>query len=180
MKTKLLIAALITGVAATSVTAAGFGRGEGAGSFGPRGGIAAMDFATVDANADGSITLEELQALPAAKFAEADTDGDGFLSAEELTAQVTAQMAERAAARVEQQITSRDTNGDGVLSLEELQPTDTTRLTSMFERLDADSDGNVTAEEFAAFETAMAQRGQMRGGDHGDRGGRDGGPRNNN
>ena len=90
MKTKLLIAALITGVAATSVTAAGFGRGEGAGSFGPRGGIAAMDFATVDANADGSITLEELQALPAAKFAEADTDGDGVLSAEELNAQVTA------------------------------------------------------------------------------------------
>ena len=176
MKTKLLIAALITGVAATSVSAAGFGRGEGAGSFGPRGGIAAMDFATVDANADGSITLEELQALPAAKFAEADTNGDGVLSAEELNAQVTAQMAERAATRVEQQITSRDTDGDGALSLEELQPTDTTRLTSMFERLDADSDGNVTAEEFAAFETAMAQRDQMRGGD---RGGRDGGQRHN-
>ena len=172
MKTKLLIAALIAGVAATSVSAAGFGRGE-AGSFGGRMGAADLDFATIDANGDGSITLEEMQAIPATKFAAVDTDGSGTLTQEELTAQITADIELRAANHAQMQIAQRDTDGDGVLSLEEMQPTDTTRLATGFARLDADADGVVTAEEFEAFQTAKAERMDR----HGERGGRDGGPR---
>ena len=48
---------------------------------------AATDFATVDADASGAVSLEEAQLawpdLTAESFAAADTDGNGELSAEE-------------------------------------------------------------------------------------------------
>lgn len=49
-----------------------------------------MDFAKVDANADGQVTLEEATAAgwewTAEQFTAADTDGNGTLSVEEFTA----------------------------------------------------------------------------------------------
>ena len=55
---------------------------------------ATTDFATIDADANGSVSLTEVQAswpdLTAEAFAAADTDGNGELSAEEYAALVTA------------------------------------------------------------------------------------------
>lgn len=172
MKTKLMIAALIAGVAATGATAAGFGRGgddhgrrgEMGEGMGPNGLPPMFDFATLDTNGDGSLTLEELQAAPAARFAEADTDGNGALSQDELKAQEMARIEQMAANRAQMMIAQRDTNGDGELSADELQKNEGQGLAVMFARLDADADGTVTAEEFAAAQTRMQAR---MGDDHG-------------
>ena len=168
MKTKLIIAAVVAGLAATSVSAAGFGRGDDAGRMGGRMMQAPMEFASLDTDGDGVLTLEELQAMPAAKFAEADTDGSGTLSQDEVATMVTAQMEQMAANRAQMMIAERDTDGDGLLSAEELQPKNGQGLAMMFARLDADADGTVTAEEFQTAQAQMAQRMQRGGEGHGD------------
>ena len=170
MKTKLIIAAVVAGLAATSVSAAGFGRGDMAGPMG--GGMmpAPLDFASLDTDGNGTLTLEELQAMSAAKFAEADADGSGTLSQDEVAAMVTAQMALMAANRAQMMIAERDTDGDGLLSAEELQPNSGQGLAMMFARLDTDADGSVTAEEFQTAQAQMGQRMQRGGEGFGDQG----------
>ncbi|RYG89356.1 hypothetical protein EU803_17955 [Loktanella sp. IMCC34160] len=166
MKTPLLLAAIAAGFVATGANAAGFGH-DGAGmgrGMGPQMGPM-MDFATLDANGDGSLTLEELQAAPANRFAAQDTDGDGALSPEELTAAMVAEITARAEDRVTRMIGEFDENGDGLLQAEEM-PQPGGRMgrdpfERMFSHMDADEDGVVTAEE---FETAMAEMGEHRQG----------------
>lgn len=125
-------------------------------------------FAELDANEDGQVTIEELQAHRDARFAEADTDSDGAISLEELTAWTEAQQAERMQARTERMLSRLDTDDDGLLSVEEL----TARMgdgSRMIDRLDRDDDGAVSEEEFAQLSERV--RGKMK-----DRmkGGRDG------
>ena len=170
MKTKLIIAAVVAGLAATSVSAAGFGRDDMAGRMGVGMMPMTTDFASLDTDGNGSLTLEELQAMSAAKFAEADVDGSGTLSQEEVTTLVTAQMALMAANRAQMMIAERDTDGDGLLSASELQPNSGQGLAVMFARLDADADGTVTAEEFQTAQTQMGQRMQRGGTGFGDQG----------
>ena len=119
-------------------------------------------FEELDTNADGKITLEEMQARGAARFAETDTNGDGLLSAEEMLA-AHDNAKER---RVNRMIEMRDANGDGQLSMEEMRPKEAkeggkSRGGRMFERFDTDNDGAVTKAEFDA---AVAKHGK-RGGD---------------
>jgi len=119
------------------------------------------DFATLDANGDGQITAEELQAQGAARFAAADTDGNGSLSLEELTAAA----AERRENRAGRMLERLDTNEDGELSQEELAAArGGDRAERMIERADADGNGSISQEEF--------EEAKDRG-----RGGRDGGKR---
>lgn len=70
----------------------------------------------LDANGDGSVTLEEFQAprLDAIhqRFTELDANSDGSLSPEEFGAQ--------ALARLQRRFTALDSNHDGVLSADEL------------------------------------------------------------
>jgi Ca2+-binding EF-hand superfamily protein len=113
-------------------------------TFGP-----GPDFATLDANADGLLSEDELTAAGQARFASADTDGNGGLSAAELLAAIEAARAAALQARVEARVTDVDDDGDGLLQLEEIAE----RLPSadmVIERLDADADGQISAEEFAA------------------------------
>lgn len=113
------------------------------GPDGPR-----MVFETVDANGDGSITLEELQAVGPGRFAEADTDGDGVLTRDELIAAGQA----RVAAGVDRMIARADADADGQLTLEELAELRDGRRgpnpSRILGRMDADGDGAISRAEF--------------------------------
>lgn len=163
MKTKLLMAAIIAGLAASAVQA-NDGMSRRGGGMGPMGGAPMMDFATLDQNGDGAITLEELQSIPQSRFAAADSNVDGALSSDELSAQMAAQMA----ARVAQMMSRFDANGDGLLQADEMpKPRGEMPVERMLAHLDTDDDGQISQEEFAA---AAEMHGKGRGGMHGGRG----------
>lgn len=148
MKTTVLMAGIAAALVLTAADVQAKPRGE------------RMDFATLDANSDGQLSMEELQAQGQARFAAADTDGNGSLSAEELTAASEG----RRANRIERMMERLDANEDGELSQEELAAAREgrgDRAERMFERADEDGDGLISEEEFEAAK----ERG--RGGRHG-------------
>lgn len=145
MKTQILMAVIVAGFTLSMVPASAQDRGE------------QPDFATLDANSDGTITLEELRNRAANRFAEADSNGDGALSAEELTAQMSARAADGAARMIERM----DGNEDGLLQLSEIPQRDGDRAERMFERADADGDGEISEEE---FDVVKERRGDRKGG----------------
>lgn len=132
--------------------------GDGMGPMGGRGGMFGMlDFATLDADGDGRVTTEELQAFRTSQVEGVDADGNGLVSQAELEAHMSARMAERIGTMAAERIASQDANGDGQLSVEELMmPPMPAR---MFERLDADGDGAVSQAEFDAAREQMQDRG---------------------
>ncbi len=149
----------------------GMGHGRGPGRMGPM-----PDFATLDANSDGQITMDEIKAQAQSRFAAADTNGDGALSADELTAMILARIQERAANEAAQMIENMDNNGDGVLQADEMQPRGGDMLERMFARIDTDDDGQISQAEFDAMKARIEQR--MQGGRGEGRGGHGGhGPR---
>jgi len=120
-------------------------------------------FEQLDANGDGSITMEDLQARGEARFAEADTNNDGNLSKEEILASQSRAKEDR----VERMIEKRDANGDGQLSLEEMAPKSAEdggrgkdRGERMFKRLDTNEDGAISKAE---FDEGMAKHGKRGG-----------------
>lgn len=123
-----------------------------------KGGMKAS-FEELDTDGNGGITAAELAAHAASRFSDADTDGDGFLTSEELAAAASAKAGERAAKRVDRMIKHHDENDDGKLSATELAPSEE-RLAKRFERIDADGNGEISAEE---FEQAQKKRGGKRG-----------------
>lgn len=149
MKTKILMAAVLASIVATA--------GAAQAQDEPR---ERPDFATLDLNGDGSLSLEELQAQGEARFANVDTNGDGAISAEELIAAANGRAEDRAARMIER----LDENGDGVLQQDEMPTRGADRAERMFERVDADDDGAISQEE---FDTAKERRGGRR--DHGKR-----------
>ncbi len=137
--TGLTAAALIT----TLGTATAFAR-EG------RHGPPRIVFADVDANADGQITPEELEAHRASRFEAQDADGNGTLSKEEIVASVLGHAEERMQKRTDRMFERKDANGDGQLSMAELSDGD--RADKFFERADADGNGSISQEELGALE----------------------------
>ncbi|MDE9449329.1 EF-hand domain-containing protein [Aliiroseovarius sp. Z3] len=163
-----------------------FGGKDGRGMDGPHGGFMQMEFADLDADANGQLTVEDLQANAQARFTSADTDGNGELTVEELQAHRSAKMAERQAASgdqqkrskplsekqmgwmVEKMIAKRDSNGNGTLSLDEMTP-DQVRLDRMIDRFDTDDDNAISQAEFdeaqkEAFLRGHGKRGHGQGG----------------
>ncbi|QFT93795.1 transaldolase/EF-hand domain-containing protein [Roseovarius sp. THAF9] len=114
-------------------------------------------FEDLDANGDGQLTREEMQAHMKARFDAADTDGDGVMSLEEMQARGQ----ERAAKRAGKMIERLDTDGDGGVSFEEAQAR---RGGKMFDRADADGDGAISKAE---FDTAREKMREMRAKHHG-------------
>lgn len=163
MKTLFLVAALAAG---TTIAATAEARES---NRGPR--MDLPSFEQLDINADGGVTLEEIQAAmqahAAARFAETDTNGDGGLSADEMVAKADADRAERAANRAADRIEDGDTNGDGLLQADEIAAQMEERqgrrgpgMDRMFERVDADDNGTVSAEEYEQARAHMAERGE--------------------
>lgn len=149
---------------------------------GDRQGPPRMIFAELDADGNGAVTLEEMQAAGENRFAAADANGDGALSRDELLAQGQ----ERVETRVDQMLERVDADGDGQVTLAEMEAAREDRgdrggrghgrrgpnPARIFERLDTDGDGTVTQAEFdegvANFLARMGGRqGGGRGGDEG-------------
>lgn len=130
-----------------------------------------IDLKRFDANGDGKISLDEIQAGRKAEAAALDANGDGKLSADELVAGEMRRIQTRVEARVKARIEALDTDGDGMLSAAELaMPPAPSR---MFERFDANNDGVLSDDELAAARPMM-QPGQGRIGLRGERMGRGG------
>lgn len=140
VKIALAASALAVGgglfLATASFAERGFGRGPMGGMMGPMGGLGLEMIQGVDANGDGSLSQEEINTAVNARFAEFDADKNGSLSLQEfeaLWAEITKPVAVRAfqfldpdgdAAVAKAELDQRfgtivshlDRNNDGVLS----------------------------------------------------------------
>lgn len=116
------------------------GRGHGY-SSGERGGSNMMQqlFTQIDANGDGSITQEEVDAFRADKVSAADTNGDGALSIEEFDTIYR----ELTRSRMVRAFQSLDPDGDGVISNKEMD----SRFGAIVKRMDRDGDGALSVED---------------------------------
>lgn len=162
MKTTLLVAAIAAGI---TLAASGAQARDGHGDRASR--MQMPTFEQLDANGDGAVTPDEITAAMQAgasdRFAAADTNGDGGLSVEEMTARADADRAERMAERATRRLEAADTNGDGLLQQSEIaEAMDGRRGPNpdrMFDRADADDNGSLSAEEYAAAAERMQDRG---------------------
>ncbi|MEL6648001.1 MAG: EF-hand domain-containing protein [Pseudomonadota bacterium] len=110
-----------------------------------------INFEEVDRNADGLLTAEELQAHREARFKQTDTDGNGVLSRAEIEARMLANQDERRVKFLDRMFDRRDANADGQLSLDEMVSGQTGK---MFDRADANGDGQISKAEFDAAREA--------------------------
>ena len=102
--------------------------------------------AALDANKDGRLTLEELEADREQQFARFDRDGDGRLSAEEYQAL----WLDAARERLARQFRADDRDHDGSVTVAELKR----RSAELIRRRDIDRDGALSADELRPRRTA--------------------------
>ena len=111
------------------------------------------DFSQIDADGNGEVTVAELQAMQTARFGEIDADGDGAVTKAEILAHAESTEDVRRERRVTRMMERLDANDDGSLSAEELTGRrDPARLV---ERLDADGNGTLSQEEMADARDSM-------------------------
>lgn len=110
------------------------------GGFDGRGGseMFGMLFGQIDADDDGSVTQEEVDAFRAAKIGEVDASGDGALSIEEFDTLYR----EFTRSRMVDAFQDMDADGDGVISVEEMDQ----RFGDVVDRMDRDGDGALTLQ----------------------------------
>jgi len=143
MKNTAFIAFVALG-AASLTTGAALAKQDGA--------RAPIGFEELDANSDGQITREEMNALRQDRFSQIDSNGDGVISLEELEAHGQ----ERVKKHAERMIERRDANGDGVLTIDEMKSDK--RADRRFDRIDGDGDGSISKAEFEAAKDKMERR----------------------
>lgn len=175
----VLAAALMLGGAAAYAEGMGSqGKADKMGKMRPM-----INFEEVDANADGKITKDEIAAMATTRFTKADADGDGFLSLEEMNAKGLEMAKKRVADRSAMMLERMDTDKDGKLSLAEMEAAKDKGPRGkmggkMFDRADADGDGAISKAEFDAAQAKMQERMkdrkgmQKKGGGDCDRGGK--------
>ena len=113
-------------------------------------------FEELDADGDGSVSMDEANSFLDAMIAEQDSDGDGSISAEEFKNAILSQHLEMIAKRSERMFNWLDDNDDGVLSKDEI--VSASRFEKMFERLDSDDDGMISKEEFEEMKSKRGKR----------------------
>jgi len=102
---------------------------------------AAKHFAEKDTNKDGKLSRDEVAKMPDEMFARLDTNKDGFLTPDELAAK-----AGRFQQFAEKRFQHEDTNGDGAITKDEvLAATD-----KRFAKMDTNGDGVLTQDELKA------------------------------
>ncbi|MEQ8895751.1 MAG: EF-hand domain-containing protein [Roseovarius sp.] len=151
MKNGILMASLSAAIlagAATQGVAAGDDKDRG--HHGKR-----PTFEELDANGDGAVSREEMQARMQARFADADADGDGKITREEMSAQMEARQAERRERFLNKMFERKDADADGALTMEEMR---SDRADRMFAKVDQDGNGSVSREEFDAMKERMHKR----------------------
>ncbi|WP_241557827.1 EF-hand domain-containing protein [Falsirhodobacter deserti] len=114
-------------------------------------------FDELDADGDGSITREEMQARRVQQVEALDENGDGKISAGELARADIARATERAERRAQAMIERLDADGDGLLSAAELA---TPPAGPDLRRLDTDGDGAISRTEADAARKFMRERHQ--------------------
>lgn len=130
--------------------------------------------ADLDTDGDGSVSFSEFQAADNRRFSNADQDGDGLISLNELLAarppapprdrEIDKERLDALKSRMEKRITSQfeemDTDGDGQLSDLEMQE-------YSFLRLDRDNNGLISGAELRPRRRGgpefAGRRGQMSG-----------------
>lgn len=108
--------------------------------------VGAMLLRAIDADKDGEISSSEL-ADAAKALAQFDTNKDGKLDAAELKAQAGGGDAPAGREAILRRLKEADANGDGKLSKDEAPE----RLKQVFDRIDANSDGQVEPGELREF-----------------------------
>lgn len=162
----------------TSTAAMAFGGKEGGRDMmGRKGGFMMMEFADVDLDKSGQITVEDLQAFAKARFDAADADGNGELTLEELKAQAEKRMADRMEKgqgkgdgkrmgkmmqkrmgwKIEDRLAKKDADENGSLSFEEMSP-ELSRFERLIDRFDTDDDNAISQAEFDAAQKEMFMR----------------------
>jgi len=146
----------LTAAALASAAVIAVAAPEGAG--GHRHGAMVERLKQADTDGNGLISREEAKALPrlAKHFDEIDANRDGQLSKEELQAfheQMRAHHAHERGQRMAEHWKKLDTDGDGRVSLAEAQA-NAPRLAEHFQLIDANGDGFITPEEMRAAHQA--------------------------
>jgi hypothetical protein len=103
-----------------------------------------------DADGDGKVTQAEVDAVRAERFAAFDQDGDGRLSLEEYQALWLDAMRRR----MVDQFQALDDDGDAAVTVEEF----VAPFARVITRLDANGDGELTADELRARHRAGERR----------------------
>ncbi|MFT5648683.1 MAG: putative peptidase [Yoonia sp.] len=157
MKSTVLIAVIAAGLTLTAMDVSAEGRGSQRN---------APDFATLDTDASGTLTVAEIEAAGQVRFDAMDTDGNGALSLEEMVAARDSDATGRAA----RMISRMDENDDGELQADEMtrRGPDADRMVA---RADTDDDGEISEAEFDAAAEKRGGRGHKGG--HGHKGGKD-------
>lgn len=120
-------------------------------------------FEQLDANSDGAITQAEIGAHRTARLAAADANGDGSITREELLEQMRSGADDRMTRRVDRMFDRLDADNDGALSATEIAEASKGRGGRGFSRIDADGDGAISKAEFEAMGEKRRGGGHRRG-----------------
>jgi len=147
MANKVLMTALVAGMALTTGALAGIGSafaGAHDGKGDRHGGRHDRMLEKFDTDKDGAVSKAEFEARRAANFTAADTNRDGGVSLAELNAFHEKKEAERKAERETRMYARLDANKDGKVTKDEFEGA------GMFDRMDKNKDGKIAADEMMA------------------------------